>query len=95
MTPQEEIKRAEEAKLVVENPMFKGAIQEVRQGIVNSLGNSPMGDEKTHNRLAIALQIVNQIERILEQHIQTGVLAQIQLEDQSKFARRVNQLFAR
>lgn len=95
MTPQEEIKRAEEAKLVLENPLFKGAIQEVRQGIVDSLANSPMGDEKTHNRLAIALQIVNQIEKTLAQHVQTGVLAQIQIEDQSKFSRKVNQLFSR
>lgn len=81
MTPQEEIKRGEASKQLLENPLFKSAINEVREGVIRSIANSPMGDEKTHNRLAIALQLLNQIEKNLMTHIETGKLAQITVEE--------------
>lgn len=81
MTPHEEIKRAEQAKLVLENNQFKSAIHEVREGLYRSMNSAPMGDEKTHNRLVIALQLLNQIEKTLVTHLETGKLAKIQIEE--------------
>ena len=40
-----------------------------------------MGDEKTHNKLAIALQLLNQIEKVLINHMETGKLAEIQVKE--------------
>jgi len=45
------------------------------------MGQSAMGDEKTHNRLVIALQLLNQIERSLVTHIETGKMALIQSDE--------------
>lgn len=81
MNQREEIIRGEEAKHVLEHPLFADAVKAVRDGIVSTIANSAMGDEKAHNRLAIALQIVNQIERQLITHIETGQLAKLQTED--------------
>ena len=61
--------------------MFKGAFEAVKDGIVTSMGQSAMGDEKTHNRLVIALQLLNQIERSLVTHIETGKMALIQSDE--------------
>jgi hypothetical protein len=41
---------------------------------------SPLGDEKTHNRLVIALQLLNQINKQLTDVMQTGKLAAIQTD---------------
>lgn len=76
---QEEINRGVEADRVLNSQVYKDAIESVRTCLVDALASSPMGDEKTHNRLAIAIQLVNQIERNLKTYIQTGKLASIQV----------------
>ena len=81
MTETEEIKRAEDAKYILEHPLFAEALSEIRKGLINGLETSAMGDEQTHNRLAIALQLLKQIEVSLKSHIQTGELALIQVNE--------------
>ncbi len=81
MTETEEIKRAEDAKYILEHPLFAEALSEIRKGLINGLETSAMGDERTHNRLAIALQLLKQIEVSLKSHIQTGELALIQVNE--------------
>lgn len=76
-----EVKRGEDAEALLNHPLFKEAFESVKIGIIESMGTSPMGDEKTHNRLVIALQLLAQIKKTLENHIQTGKMAQIQMND--------------
>jgi TusA-related sulfurtransferase len=80
----EEIKRGEQAAVILDNPVYQDAINRVRENIVNSMTNSAIGDEKTHNRLVIALQLLNQINKQLTDVMQTGKLASIQT-DRPKF----------
>ena len=80
----EEIKRGEQAAVVLDNPVYQEAISKVRENIVASMTTSALGDEKTHNRLVIALQLLNQINKQLTDVMQTGKLAAIQT-DRPKF----------
>ncbi len=80
----EEIKRGEQAAVILDNPVYQEAIAKVRENIVASMTTSPLGDEKTHNRLVIALQLLNQINKQLTDVMQTGKLAAIQT-DRPKF----------
>ena len=80
----EEVKRGEQAAVVLENPLFKEAILKVKENIVSTMTTSPLGDEKTHNKLVIALQLLNQIEKQLTDVMHTGKLAAIQT-DRPKF----------
>ena len=80
----EEIKLGEQAAQILDNPVYQEAITKVRENIVSSMTNSPLGDEKTHNRLVIALQLLNQINKQLTDVMQTGKLAAIQT-DKPKF----------
>lgn len=80
----EEVKRGEQAAVVLDNPLFKEAMTKVKENIVNTMATSPLGDEKTHNRLVIALQLLNQIEKQLTDVMNTGKLATIQT-DRPKF----------
>lgn len=81
MNEKEEVIRGHAAQDLLDNPLFKDAVKAVRDGIVDAISTSPMADEKMHNRLAIALQIVNQIEKQLISHVQTGRMAAIALKD--------------
>ena len=80
----EEVKRGEQALQILDNPIYVEAIDKVRENIVSTMTNSPLGDEKTHNRLVIALQLLNQINKQLTDVMQTGKLATIQT-DKPKF----------
>ena len=75
----EEIKRADRAEEVLNNPLFIEAVSKVRDGIIASMAASPLGDEQTHNRLVIAMQILNQIEKQLTDVVQTGKMAKLQV----------------
>lgn len=79
-----EIKRGERANEVLENPLFKEAITKVREGIINSMAISALGDAETHNRLVIAMQLLNQIEKSLKDVVVTGKMAAIQTSDKRK-----------
>jgi hypothetical protein len=76
----EEVKRGEQASQILDNPIYVEAIDKVRENIVSTMTNSPLGDEKTHNRLVIALQLLNQINKQLTDVMQTGKLATIQTD---------------
>ena len=80
----EEVKLGEQAAQILDNPVYQDAIAKVRENIVSSMTNSPLGDEKTHNRLVIALQLLNQINKQLTDVMHTGKLAAIQT-DRPKF----------
>lgn len=73
-----EVLRGEEAAKVLESPAYKEAIEKVRAGIIANMASSPLGDEKTHNKLVIALQTLNQIEKQLHDVMTTGKLAAMQ-----------------
>ena len=80
----EEVKRGEQAAQILDNPIYQEALQKVKDSLITSMANSPLGDEKTHNRLVIALQLLNQINKQLTDVMQTGKLAAIQT-DRPKF----------
>ena len=84
-----EITRGDEAARVLENPAYKEAIEAVRAGIIANMASSPLGDEKTHNKLVIALQTLNQIEKQLRDVMTTGRLAAMQKESLLQKASKV------
>lgn len=80
-----EIRRGDEAKRILENPIYQEAIQKVRDGLIQAMAVSPLGDATTHNRLVIGLQLLTQIEKQLQDVMNTGKMANIQVQDKSVF----------
>ena len=80
MTEHEEMIRGEEAERVLSNPIFIEAIDKVRQGIISSMEQSALGDESTHNRLVIALQLLNKIEKNIKEVAETGKMIKMQID---------------
>lgn len=87
----QEIRRGDDARLILESPLYKEAIQKVRDGLINAMQQSPFGDEKTHNRLVIGLQLLNQIDKQLNDVMLTGKMASMQAND--GVVTRIKQVF--
>jgi hypothetical protein len=87
MSDMEDIKRGEQADVVLNNPLFKESITKVRDGIIKSMASSALGDAETHNRLVIAMQLLNQIEKQLQDVINTGKMATLQTDNKFKLFR--------
>lgn len=87
MNQLEEVKRGEEAERLMEHPLFKEALEGIKGGIVSAMQSSAMGDETTHNRLVIALQLISQIERNFKTIMETGKMAKIQLNKETTISR--------
>jgi hypothetical protein len=82
-----EVKRGEQAAQVLDNPLFKESVEKVREGIIKSMATSPLSDDITHNRLVIALQLLNQIEKQLTDVMATGKMSAIQTDNKLKLFR--------
>lgn len=76
----EELRKGDEARRMLENPVYVEAVGSVRKGLIDTMGASALGDKETHHRLVIALQLLNQIERSIQRTAETGKLAQIEVE---------------
>lgn len=87
MKPEDEIIRAQEARRILESDVYIEAWQGIKDGIVRAMSDAPIGDEKTHHKLVIALQIVNKLQKELETIVQTGRMAEIELEKKSLMQR--------
>jgi hypothetical protein len=82
-----EVKRGEQAAQVLDNPLFKESVEKVREGIIRSMATSPLGDSETHNRLVIAMQLLNQIEKQLTDVMATGKMSAMQTDNKLKLFR--------
>lgn len=83
----DEITRGAEAEYLLNHEIIRDAFGKTRDGLIAAMNHSAMGDEKTHNRLVIALQLLSQIERSIRSVAETGKLAAIQLEAEGKVSR--------
>tara|TARA_R100000995_G_scaffold34655_2_gene15675 strand:- start:14512 stop:14745 length:234 start_codon:yes stop_codon:yes gene_type:complete len=70
MTPEEELKRSEEAKKILEHPIFKEANDKLRLGLVEELVNSPIRDAEAREKLYLMIKmhesVLNQLKSIME-----------------------------
>jgi len=86
-----EIHRGDEAQRLLESEVYIESMQKVREGITKAMQDAPMGDEKTHNRLVIALQLLNQIEKQIKEFATTGKMAKMQF-DQNTLRNRIRKV---
>jgi hypothetical protein len=77
----DEITRGKDAARILNEPLYQEAFSMVRDGIVKAMTQSAMGDEKTHIRQVIALQVLEMVKRHLQTTMETGQMAEIQVQD--------------
>ena len=80
----EEITKGGEAEKILNSLVYQEAFTKVKNHIIDAMQNSPLSDDVTHNRLVIALQTLNQIQKSLSDIMHTGKMANIQVNDNVK-----------
>jgi hypothetical protein len=65
MTPRE---KAERAKQLLEDPVFRHVLEDIRMGLVGQLEASPIGDVDTHHEVALTLQLLARIKPTLQKY---------------------------
>ena len=72
MTPQEIVERANQAQRVLDDPTLKKAFEGVREMLVTKLEVSAIGVDSTHHNIAIWLQNLKEVPRLLARWIMDG-----------------------
>tara|TARA_R100000458_G_C8146211_1_gene155534 strand:+ start:341 stop:574 length:234 start_codon:yes stop_codon:yes gene_type:complete len=70
MNPEEELKRSEETKKILEHPIFKEANEKLRVELMNELVNSPIRDAEAREKIYLMIKmhesVLNQLKSIME-----------------------------
>jgi hypothetical protein len=83
-------RRAVRAREVLDNELFKGAFENLKEQLRSKRLQADINDEKTHSRLVLAEQIAEGIRRFLEQEIETGQQAALEVDFRRKWYQRGN-----
>lgn len=90
MTPDEELRRGDQARQVIENEIYAESWQSVRDGIISAWENAPIRDKEGQNELKLMLKLLNDVRANIETTMQTGKMAKIMIERESVFRKTVN-----
>lgn len=84
MSPDEEIRKGQEAERLLNEPLMKSAFMGIESGLVENMKRVPMGDTKTQHELILSLQLLSQLKAHFLTIMQTGKMARIQKESMAK-----------
>ena len=87
MTPEQEIARSEAAKRIYNDPLFKEAINLVRQEILRTWEETPARDTEGREWLWQFHAAVNKFDNVFKNWMETGKLAELGRERPSVFSR--------
>lgn len=79
MTPEEELQRAGEAQRILKDPLFKEAVAEVRQALIEGIERTAFTDAVMREKLAQQLVALSAVVGKLKTHMETGQLAEATL----------------
>ena len=74
MTPEEEAKRSEEVKKILEHPLYIEAHQKLRMELVNELIASPIRDTEAREKLYLMIKMLDSVHTQLKSIMETGKL---------------------
>ena len=78
----EELRRADEAKRLLDNPLFKEAFSTIREELIKHLLNTRVAEELERDRLYITIKALDLVEQHIQSVLETGKLAE---NEQEKF----------
>lgn len=68
---------------VLDNEVYKEAFATVRNGIISAWENAPIRDKDGQGELKLMLKLLNDVQKNIENVMQTGKMAKIMIERES------------
>ena len=78
----EELRRADEAKRLLDNPLLKEAFTTIREELIRHLLNTRVAEEVERDRLYITIKALDLVKQHIQSVLETGKLAE---SEQEKF----------
>ncbi|SVC54396.1 uncharacterized protein METZ01_LOCUS307250 [marine metagenome] len=78
----EELRRADDAKRLLDNPLFKEAFATIREELIKHLLNTRVAEELERDRLYITIKALDLVQQHIQSVLETGKLAE---NEQEKF----------
>jgi len=72
----EELRRADEAKRLLDNPLFKEAFTTIKEELIKHLLNTRVSEEVERDRLYITIKALDLVEQHIKSVLETGTLAE-------------------
>ena len=91
MTPFE---KADKAKQLLDDAIFNAVLADMRNGLVEKLEVSPIGDVDTHHETALMLQLLKQIPMMLRRYTEEHEM-QKQRDEQDNWIAQAKQRLSR
>ena len=77
----EELRRADEAKRLLDNPLFQEAFKTIREELIKHLLNTRVAEEMERDRLYITIKALDLVEQHIQSVLETGRLAEREQEE--------------
>lgn len=84
MTAEQDIARGERARLLLAEPLFIEAFETLEQELTDAWANSPARDADGRETLWLSLKLTRQIRQHVISVMETGKMAEMQLERLSR-----------
>ena len=78
---QQEVSKSNTARQLLDNPLFKEALDELKKLYAESLFYTGAQETETREKLWLAYNVVGKVEQHIKEILDTGKLAKKQLED--------------
>lgn len=89
MTPQEELQRGRIAQSLLENEIYREAIDAVRNGIIGQWESCPIRDHEGQHELKLMLKLLNDLQSNIKTVLDTGKLVKVQIEREKWVFRKI------
>tara|TARA_R110002020_G_scaffold325377_2_gene540978 strand:- start:1708 stop:1968 length:261 start_codon:yes stop_codon:yes gene_type:complete len=77
----EELRRADDAKRLLETPLFKESFTTIREELIKHLLNTRVAEEVERDRLYITIKALDLVEQHIRSVFETGKLAEKEQEE--------------
>lgn len=81
------------AKEVLENEAFISVFTDTEQELITAWKNSPVRDLEGREKIFLTLQMLNKLKQSLTTSLETGKLAQLEIERQKSLIDRAKQIW--
>jgi len=77
----EELRRADDAKRLLDDPLFKESFKTIREELIKHLLNTRVAEEVERDRLYITIKALDLVEQHIQSVFETGKLAEKEQEE--------------
>tara|TARA_S200002703_G_scaffold18273_3_gene14930 strand:- start:1730 stop:1963 length:234 start_codon:yes stop_codon:yes gene_type:complete len=74
MTPEQEIQRSNDAKAIIENPLYQESYTELRKELINELLDTPLRDTEAREKIYMMVKMLDSVQTRIQSIMETGTI---------------------